>query len=278
MAQVNTKIMTKTLQQITDSQKEFQRLVSFPIDSITAKDRNEMAEKYLFKMIEEIIELRKEFPSVINPWSKSQKDEDVTRIKEELSDIFLFLINFVNIWGFKSDELLEILSRVQDNNFTHVKTKKIDILNAEIMKVPEPIVSPGTGVIDPKYLFIGQNPGQDLAKGEIAWKRPVRNSGLVLRTALDELGIDNDSYFTNLVKVPTEGNSEPTESQTEFWLEFLDREVEILRYNNPGMKIITLGAWVRNQLPAYTTIPHPANVLRGRYSQEEYKNLIKAVM
>lgn len=112
------------IKEIVERQREFQKEVGFPIDSVRESDRNEMAEKYLFKAIEEIIELRKEFPSAVNPWSKEQKVADLTRIREEFSDVLLFLINFMIVWRLSPEEILSQLEINQDMNFDYIKKKK----------------------------------------------------------------------------------------------------------------------------------------------------------
>lgn len=281
--------MRKTLKQIQEGQKEFQRMVDYPIDSITAKDRNEMAEKYLFKMIEEVVELRKEFPSVMNPWSKSQKNEDTTRIKEELSDIFLFLINFVNIWRFTEEELLEVLSGVQERNFIHVKKKKMGVVNAEMMKVPEPVMA-GNGHMTPHLVFVGQNPGQGLERShimELEMAEPKPTSFGLLMDILKEEGMHGWSYYTNLVKVKTEGNDNPSEELTSFWAEFFLKELDVLQYNNPDMKIVAMGNWTFEQLDnilkgtnyhdKLIKITHPSFVMRSG-TQEKYAEEIRKIL
>lgn len=274
------------LDKIRETQMEFQRATGFPVDTIVAKERNEIAEKYLFKMIEEVIELRKEFPSVMNPWSKTQKDEDVTRIKEELSDVWLFLINFMNIWKFSNKEVFDMIQKIQDANFAHLKNKKLQILDSEMQKVPDEAVMTGNGNMTPRYVFVGQNPGQGLTKSckmNIA-QNPDGNTSFDLLFRV--MGEDRmmDSYFTNLVKVKTPENSEPDDNLVDFWFEFLQKEIEILRYNNPDMKIVAMGNFVYKSivggLKGYELlkIPHPAYVLRGGLSIEEYDKVVNQVL
>ena len=64
-----------SINKIIDRQRAFQALAEVKIDTLVAKDINGISEMYLFKAIEEIVELRKTFPSELNKWSKSQPAE-----------------------------------------------------------------------------------------------------------------------------------------------------------------------------------------------------------
>lgn len=111
------------LQQILEKQKEFQHLVGTPIDD--AEQMNFLSEVFLFKAIEEIIELRKEFPSGLNKRSKSYKQADEQRIYEELSDVVLFIMNFMIVRGLSLEKLHAIMIDVQANNFKYAKQNNI---------------------------------------------------------------------------------------------------------------------------------------------------------
>lgn len=268
------------LREIIENQKEFQRLVGFPIDSILEKERNELSEKFIFKLIEEAVELRKEFPSVVNPWSKSQKNADLTRVKEELSDVILFLVNIINVWKFTETELVETLLKVQTNNFRGVKQKKMDMLNSDILKIPGRVSGIGHGNLTPKYVFAGQNPSEGITQGYKFWSDPSDGSSKILLPVLEELGILGDSYFTNVVKCVTSGNSDPTQEMTDFYKEFLTKELEILRYNNPEMKVISMGNWTDMAIfgLADIKIPHPATCLYGNITIQEYSGLVRNLL
>jgi NTP pyrophosphatase (non-canonical NTP hydrolase) len=82
-----------------------------------------MAEKYLFKLIEEAIEVRKEFPSVMNPFAKNQKDPSLIRIQEELSDVFLFFINLLIVWDIDFEKFIDSTLVVQDINYKILNEK-----------------------------------------------------------------------------------------------------------------------------------------------------------
>lgn len=262
-------------------QREFQKLVGFPIDSSREVDRNEMAEKYLFKAIEEIIELRREFPSAINPWSKSQQLSDPERIKEEFSDVILFLINFAIVWKITPEKMLEVIEQTQQNNFNSFKIKKIEQLNREILSVPTYTSGVGQGNLNAKYVFIGQNPSNSISHGYRFWSDADDGSSKILLPILEKLGISNDCYFTNIVKSTTVDNQAPSIDLTEFWLSYLDKEIKILRVCNENCKIITMGKFATSVLEetqlikGAINIPHPSYVLHGGLTKEEYEEEIK---
>ena len=111
------------IDEIIKKQRDFQLLVGVPLDD---KDQmNTLAEVYLFKAIEEIIELRKEFPSGLNKESKTMKEVQDVRLYEELSDVLLFLVNFMIVRGMSIDKLKSTITRVQTNNFKHVRKAHI---------------------------------------------------------------------------------------------------------------------------------------------------------
>mgnify|MGYP001570853849 CR=1 FL=1 len=266
------------LANIIEKQKEFQRAVNIPIDSLVDTDRNSMTETYLFLAIKEIIELSREFPSVANPWSKHNKRTDLQRIKEEFSDILMFLINIAIVWKLIPSEILDQLKKTQENNFLKIKTKKMDILNADILKVPNVISGIGQGNLSPDYIFVGQNPGKNITQGYKFWSNDDDGSSKVLLPILDELGIRDQSYFTNVVKCTTPDNQEPDQKLTEFYEEFLQKELEIILTGMSKKPIlVTMGGWSSEALKKYThvSIKHPSYVLRGGITREEYKTHVQ---
>lgn len=265
------------LQTIINGQREFQKLVGFPIDSIREVDRNEMSEKYIFKAIEELIEVRKEFPSMLNPWSKTQKFADNTRVAEEFCDVLLFLINFMIVWKFSPSMILGQLIETQRKNFNSFKIKKIEQLNREILAVPTYTSGIGQGNLNAKYIFIGQNPSDKISHGYRFWSDPTDGSSKILLPILEKLGMDKDSYFTNVVKSTTSKNSEPEKSVKDFWLPYLQREIDIVKMNNPEVKIITLGNWANEAFPESIKIHHPASVSYGNITLEQYEEQINKI-
>lgn len=265
----------KELETIIEKQKDFQRFVNFPIDSNLESDRNELSEKFIYKLIEECIELRKEAPSAMNPWSKKQKEADMTRIKEEMSDIFLFFCNIMITWRISPSEILSQITQVQEQNFVKVKERKMKMLNEQILNIPGYSSCVGDGNLTPKYVFIGQNPSHEVGHGG---KTSIdETNGLlgVLLPILDTMGIRQDCYFTNIVKSTTIDGIEPSNLLTNFWNSTLIEELDILRKGNPGMKIITMGTYASNALTTPTQINHPTFVLRGGITKEKYEEQIK---
>ena len=256
---------------ILQKQKEFEALVGVPIDTILEKERNQMSEMFIYKMIEELVEARREFPSVLNEWSKSNKEANHQRVKEELSDAFIFLSNLLLAWRIPWDEFITQVRKTQQNNFTKIKEKKMKSLNEEILNVPGYTSCVGSGNINPKYVFIGLNPGKDIPHGYKAWSDPESGSSRVLLPVLDELGIRTNSYFTNMVKSITVENEDPSSEVTQFWDEYLFRELEILGINNTDIRIITMGKKVRENVTGDATIDHPASVLYDPKKLEVFK-------
>lgn len=260
-----------------EKQKEFQRFVGFPIDSNLESDRNELSEIYLFKMIEEVVELRKEIPSTMNRWSKSQKIVSKDRVLEELSDVIFFLMNFCITWKLSASEILDTMKKVQSDNFQKVKEKKMEMLNEEMLVLPGYTIGIGQGNLSPKYIFIGQNPSDGIPHGYKVWSDANHGASKVLLPTLGE-EVVSQSYFTNLVKSVTPQNVPPSETLVQFWREYLLRELEILQAGNPSVKIITMGSFASKNIGLdTTTIHHPAYYLRGIAVDEYHQQIIDAL-
>ena len=265
------------LQEILEQQRLFQRAVNIPIDSILEDDRNRMSETFLWLMTKEIVELSREIPSVANPWSKHQKIADIARIKEEFADVMLFLLNFALVWKFQLDDTLDILEKTQKANFVKIKTKKMAMLNADILKIPNRLSGTGQGSLSPKWVFVGQNPSKGITQGYKFWSDENDGSSQILLPLLRELGIE-DCYFTNIVKCTTHDNKEPDEDLTKFYIEFYREEIKILQIANPDMKVIALGKWAEANIPWMDgAIKHPASVLYGM-SLENYREHVKELL
>lgn len=266
------------MNEIRKKQEEFQKVVGFPVDSKKEDDLLQMSETYIFKAIEELIELRKEFPSIMNPWSKDQRMSDRQRILEEFSDVQLFLINFANIWNLTDEEIVENLKFVQRRNFVSLKRKKLEKFNDSILGTPGYTIGVGQGNLYPKYIFIGQNPGEGIHNGYKVWSDENDGSSKVLLPILDKLQIRQDSYFTNLVKCTTPGNEQPNLEMKSFWLPKLLEEIRILSIDNPDIKIIPMGKYVSDSFSRteyHNSIPHPAFVLRGGMTYEQYEKEVE---
>ena len=274
--------MTANLEQLRSRQTEFQKFVGFPVESSLEKDRNDMSEKYVFKLIEEAIEFRKEFPSSINPWSKHQKFADETRLKEEFSDILLFAINIANLWKFSTEDMLEVLKQTQINNFLKVKVKKMNVLTKVLLKIPGYTVGIGRGNLFPKYIMIGQNPGKGISHGYKVWSDSSSGSSKLLLPALEKMQVLKDCYFTNLVKSTTENNRVPTDEEVEFWMPYFMKELAILKAGNDNLiKVIALGNFVAIEIAKLNLnldvikILHPSSALRSHCDVDLYIKSIK---
>lgn len=200
------------LNEIIEKQKEFQRFLDVPIDSNLEHDRNELSETYIFKLIEEAIELRKEFPSVINPWSKNQTEVKISRVKEEMSDVFLFFVNIMAMWRISPEELFETVKQVQHNNLLKVKEKKLKILNELISNIPGYTTRSGFGSVNPEKIYVGK------------FINETKNYG--------------QCYYTDIVKCELPNGRPPTEDELNFWTPIFNRELEILLAGNKDAEII----------------------------------------
>ena len=271
--------MNSRLENLIQKQIEFEKFVSFPIDSILESDRNKLSEIFIFKLIEELIELRKEAPSVMNPWSKSNKPANLLRIREELSDVSLFFLNLLITWRISPLDLLSQTEITQQNNFDKVKEKKLNQLNAEILAIPGYTSGIGHGVMSPKFIFVGQNPGVGVEHGYKFWSVEGDGSSRVLLPAIEKLGIMDQSYFTNFVKCITVGNGVPTKEMFEFWWSYFEKEINILSTSNKPI-VVAMGNVVDEELTKrqveHRKIPHPAIVLRGTMTVDEYNDSLKS--
>lgn len=254
-------------------QKEFQRLLGIPVDSLAESDILQMAELHCFKAIEEIIELRKTFPSTLNKHEKNKAAINRDNILAELCDSLMYHINFASVWGFTPDEVISKLGAVQLNNFIKAKEKIIAKLNSEILMVHGEPAGVGSGSLMPNYIFVGQNPAEGITPGYKFFSNPEDGSSKILLPVLTELGIIDQCYFTNIVKSATPKNSKPTESLTSFWMEFYKREIEIVS-RGCYPKIIPMGKWAQIILNK-KGIPHPASVQYGATELEDFKKAIE---
>ena len=95
----------------------------------------------------------------------------------------------------------------------------------------------GEGSDDSKIMFVGEAPGQNEAKTG----RPFcGTAGKVLDQLLEHVGIARESiYITNIVKDRPPENRDPTPREIEFYGQFLDRQIEIIK---PRV-IVTLGRY-----------------------------------
>lgn len=261
--------MKNELNQIIGKQIEFQEILNIDINTIVENDRNRIGENYIYKGIEEFVELRRTFPSVINADEKNPRTVDMVEVMNELSDVALFLLNFMVVFRITPEELLNHVPKVQENNFLKKKEKEMARLNHEIMRSPALVVGIGGGNIFPKYIFVGQNPAQTMKRGHTFYS-VNEGSGKILLDIIDNLGIRDQCYFTNLVKETTENNAVPPQDMIIFWRTFLHREIEILNWGCENKPIIIPIGSVSQKNLGYPGIIHPSYVMRGGITEEEY--------
>ena len=109
-------------EQIINLQRTFQEHCGLPING-TEEERNQLAETYLYKCIDEIIELKDTFPSSLNKYRKNQPVENRDEMRKELCDVILWLINFCLAKKIDISELdIELVSTI-NNNFNKLYEK-----------------------------------------------------------------------------------------------------------------------------------------------------------
>lgn len=122
---------------------------------------------------------------------------------------------------------------------------------------------PGEGSIYyAKYIVIGEAPGAV----EERLRRPfMGKAGTYLRSVLADLGIDQKTYFTNVLKIRPEDNRPPSSEEVESWKHSLYDE---LMRVNPDAKIILLGKSAEKAMEEFfltrdtLMLPHPSYVVR----------------
>lgn len=260
------------LHKILSNQQKFQKLVGVDIDPLVEADRNRVANDMVLKIIQETVEMQREIPSSLNN-PNNPKITNTDRVREELSDVMMYITNFCLLFKFSPEEMLEQLEKTQDSNFTRIKKKLMDSLNEDVLKVQNHISCVGQGNLTPKYIFVGQNPGSSITHGYKAWSDPADGSSSVLLPIIEKLGIMEDCYFTNLVKSTTPDNEKPGDDLKDFWTEFFSKELHILLANNPGAVVIAMGGWTDQALSPvpHVKISHPAYVMRGGIFESEYE-------
>ncbi|MDG5776611.1 uracil-DNA glycosylase [Haloarculaceae archaeon H-GB2-1] len=114
---------------------------------------------------------------------------------------------------------------------------------------------PGAGRWDAAVVFVGEAPGSE----EVEQGQPfVGPAGRRLDGFLDEVGIDRDDvYLTNLVKVRSPENRDPTREEMDAWRPLLDAELERV---DPAV-VVCLGAFASRELLGESG---PLSELRGR--------------
>jgi uracil-DNA glycosylase len=264
-------MMINFFNKILEKQHAFQKLVGVNIDSKVEEDRLLFAEIFITKGIEEFVELRRTFPSILNKASKSQPRYDRQVTLKEWVDVFLFWTNIGLVFEFTEEELFNTIKEVQDNNFFKFKERQMAILNHEILRSPAPVVGIGGGHLMPDFIFVGQNPAQTMTR---VFYSVNEGSGKILLDILDDIGVRDRSYFTNLVKETTPNNAEPPDDMVLFWKSALKREISLLKEANEGAVVVPIGKFTSKHLDL-PGIHHPSYVMRGGMSEEAYREEVQ---
>lgn len=266
-------------------QMEFQDLVGVKIDDLSELERSTLSEKYLFKAIEEIIELRKTFPSGFF-LEKNTPDFDRDALLREFVDAQLFLANFGILWKIDEEELSRTIDWVQNNNFTKMKKKALIAFNLGLISLEKPDnldvgfdwkIGIGRGAINPRFFIVAQNAAQTIRHGEEVFKLEYKDdkvAGNILLEGLDKLGILDQCYFTNAVKHATPKNRAPTQSERRFWNSYLSEEYGILLANNENMVVMPLGKTAQ-EMCGTVGLYHPSAVFYGTLTREKYFEQLK---
>ncbi len=104
------------MNKILGRQKEFQRLYGIDLDTVDQRQKNLLAEAYLYRAAEEVFELRRTQPEGVLG-RKTKQCENRRVMIHELIDILLFLANFQLTREITWEEIIEELPQVQRNNF-----------------------------------------------------------------------------------------------------------------------------------------------------------------
>ena len=110
------------MNQIFENQKKFQKKIGKPfsnIDSKKEKDKQELSDMYVLTMVDEIVEFRNEYYQ--KAWKKEKKIIDYDKLQEELTDVWLFLINLTITWDISPEKLLRKIEEKQLKNFKRLQ-------------------------------------------------------------------------------------------------------------------------------------------------------------
>lgn len=114
--------MDERLLVILQNQITFQNLAG--IDILNEKNNLALMEGYLFKAIEECVELRKTFPSAFNSVEKNPGNLARPEMLAELADIFLFLANFMIATQLTICEVVQAIEEKQKVNLNTIMRKE----------------------------------------------------------------------------------------------------------------------------------------------------------
>lgn len=156
-------------------------------------------------------------------------------------------------------------TRVKIKNILIKKLNKLNIidnlsmLKEEMMNLPKPDYANnfvfGEGVQNPKYMFIGEAPGEE----EDKQKRPfVGKSGILLRNIIKYM--NGTFYMTNTIPYRPPNNRNPTREEIELYRPYLLKHIKFV---NP-LNIILVG---KVAIYALLKLDEPMSKLR----QKQYK-------
>ena len=156
------------------------------------------------------------------------------------------------------------------------KVKEFRKLEQQILEMPGTI-GLGNGHVNPDFIFLGQNPGQDMIHGTRVFSdSSKRSSAGILLPILKNLNILQYCYFDNIVKTTTLNNALPSNEEIQIWLSVLVQELTILQHDNAA-RIIAMGNFASDVLTQASIhnikISHPARVLYN-YPADNYEQEI----
>lgn len=134
-----------------------------------------------------------------------------------------------------------------------------------------------TGNLNPKWMIVGEAPGEDDEFEEFNRAWVDGPSSEILSKALYKLGIYYDSWFTNILKCATPGNTNVTQKDAKNCFPYLKNEFKLLKPKN----ILILGNNAKEMMPQKIKginiyhFYHPAYFLyRGR-NYKDYTKYLK---
>lgn len=143
----------------------------------------------------------------------------------------------------------KLLGMIQADFFDaneYVKDMTFEQLKTEAQKCEKCVIRKnglvfGEGVVPAPLMIVGINPGQT----ELAQGRPfVGQSGKIIRSLLDSLGIQSKTYITNIVLCGTENNKQPTKADAKRCRMWLESQVVMVK---PKV-IVAVGGFPMEQL------------------------------
>jgi hypothetical protein len=115
-----------------ERQAKFQRMADVvDVEDMGQADVYRCNEFFTYKAIEELVEVRRRSPSVLNRWEKNTKKYDRKGLLMELCDSLLYHINICLVNGFTADEVLTMMAAVQAGNFESLKRKLLERIQDE---------------------------------------------------------------------------------------------------------------------------------------------------